>query len=339
MAKVTMQNIADKLEISKSLVSRALSDKYGVSDKMRTKIWLTAVEMGYKASKPDKTPAKSANTPFTISILLRRDIFTDTTFYHEILAGIEGAVREKKMLLTLTIVEDSDTTIINARNIQSDGVLVLGLMTVENVAALMATGKAVVLLDTFNPSYKVDRISSNNFDGCYRATDYIIEHGHKHICFVGDIDYSFSFINRRNGFKARVAESMDELTITEVLEPREREDVPFSVSQLRKVLNLPDRPTALVCANDAVALIAYDVIRECGLSIPQDISVIGFDNNAKAETLQPGLTTLNVPKVAMGRLAVERLLEQMSCQREYVEYTQLDVDLVERDSVAFYRDT
>ena len=337
--KVTMQDIADKLNISKSLVSRALSDKYGVSDRMRTKIRLTAVEMGYKAPKPRKsTPKKDPKATFTISILLRRDIFADTTFYHEMLNGIESAVREKNMLLTLTIVEDSDTSIISPRNIQSDGVIVLGLMTVQNVAALMATGKAIVLLDTFNPSYKVDRISANNFDGCYRATDYILERGHRRVCFVGDIGYSFSFINRRNGFKARVSEESDGLLVREVIGPREFEDSPFCIAQLREALSADNRPSALICANDAVAAKVYNVAREMGLSIPDDISIIGFDNNARSAALTPGLTTLNVPKTAMGRLAVERLLEQMARQRDYVEYTQLDVNLVERESVAYYRD-
>ena len=335
-AKVTMQDIADRLNISKSLVSRALADKYGVSDGMRTKIRLTAVEMGYQMTK--NTHVKSrAMSNHTISVLVRRDVFNDIAFYKEMLNGIEQAVREKNMLLSLIIVEENDATIINTRNIRSDGIVVLGLMSTENIAAVMAMGKAIVLLDTFDPHYRVDRISSNNFDGCYSATDYVIRRGHRHICFVGDLSYSFSFLNRRNGFKARVAECTEPIRVTEVLEPRANEQEPFCIPQLRQVLSATDRPTALVCANDTIAEQAYVILADMHLSIPKDVSVIGFDNNRKAQTMQPALTTLSVPRVAMGRLAVERLWKQISeriagCHHA-VEYTQVDVDLIERDSV------
>lgn len=331
--KVTMLDIANRLGVSKSLVSRALSDKYGVSDEMKTKIRLTAIEMGYKVPNYARN-RRTGSAPYSISILLRRDIFTDTTFYNEILNGIESAVREKKMLLHLTIVEDNDTCAINTQNIYCDGIIVLGLMTIQNVAAVLTTGKAVVLLDTFNPSYKVDRISSNNFAGCYRSTDYMIACGHKHICFVGDINYSYSFINRWNGFRARVSESKkDGVVYSKAIGLLSDPDCPFCIDDLRSVLQQPDRPTALVCANDAVARYAYPVIKEMGLSIPHDISLIGFDNVRQSANLQPPLTTMNVPKYQMGHLAVEQLFERMAKRHDFIAYTQLDVELVERDSV------
>ena len=335
--KVTLQDIADRLNISKSLVSRALADKYGVSDSMRTKIRLTAVEMGYQM--PQSVHSKSHAVPnHTISVLVRRDVFNDIAFYKEMLNGIEQAVREKNMLLSLIIVEEDDSTIINTRNIRSDGILVLGLMSTENIAAVMAMGKAIVLLDTFNPHYRVDRISSNNYSGCYRATDYVLQRGHQHVCFVGDPSYSYSFTSRYEGFKARMAECTDPIRVTEVLEPRSSEQEPCSIPQLRRVLSAPDRPTALVCANDTVAELAYGILADMNLSIPKDVSIIGFDNSSRAQTLEPALTTLNVPRVVMGRLAVERLWKQiserMAARYHAVEYTQIDVDLIERGSVA-----
>ena len=335
--KVTMQDIANRLNISKSLVSLALADKYGVSDSMKTKIRLAAVEMGYEIPHPKKRKNQD-DTNNTISILMTRHTFNDFAFYQEILNGIEQTMYEKQILLSLVLVDENDSEIINTRNIRSDGVIVLGYVSEENYAAIMSLGKAVVLLDTFSPLYHVDRISSNNFCGSYNATDYVIRAGHRHICFVGDPEYAFSFADRYQGFLARVRESSSTVRISEVMGASEGVDIPFLVNSLREILFQEDRPTALVCANDVVAEITYNLLREQNLSIPKDISVIGFDDNANSKTLEPPLTTMKVPRFAMGKLAVEQVWKQLNeknrNQKHNVEFIQLDVELVERKSIA-----
>jgi len=109
--------------------------------------------------------------------------------------------------------------------------------------------------------------------------------------------------------------------------------IPFSKKQFRNVMKNPNHPTALVCANDITAFEVYNELSGLGLRIPEDVSVVGFDNLLKCDWVTPALTTVNIPKAAMGERAVDILLNRIEQPESACEQILIGTTIKTRDSV------
>ena len=273
MKKITLKVIADMLGVSQTMVSRALSDKYGVSEDMRVKIRLTALDLGYFPS--DKIKRVKSNA---VTVVINRYDFNDNKFYLKLIESIEREINIKKMSLVLNIVDNGNNDVPHSIAYKkTDGIIVMGRITSAHFSKFLGFSIPTVLLDTPEYYNNVDIVYANNFYGSYEATDYIINHGHKRIAFVGSPDFAFSFSERLRGYKACVEEYKSSgITAFYVTDSYDGYEVPFSVKEAKKVLSPSNGITAVVCANDPVALLIYKIAAEMGLTVPQDISVIGF---------------------------------------------------------------
>ena len=341
MKKVTLQVIADELQLSKSLVSKALSNQNGVSEETREKVRLTAIKLGYPTNSSGVFvhSSKTGN----IAVLIPRVDLDDLEYWGKIIKSIESELSKKSFSLILSGVDPAVSTregipgCITVRKV--DGAFVLGLMPTAYILAVLSTGVPVVLIDSFNMELKLDHVLAENFLGGYDAARYVLERGHCRIGFVGDVEYSISFEERFRGFTTAIREYRKENSVAEIEEfqitdSRGDSRIPFSIDQCREVLRGNGRPTALICANDPIAFDVLQLLEDMKIRCPEEISVIGFDNTGKCDWVSPALTSVDVCKEAIGARAVEMLLRRMTDPQLRPEHILITTQIVSRASVA-----
>lgn len=175
-------------------------------------------------------------------------------------------------------------------------------------------------------------VGTDNWQGAYQATRYLLELGHRRIGFLAGLAEFTSAHERLNAFKAAHTDC-GVLFDPDCVRPgnfNQRDGYEAAGA----LLDLPERPTAIFATNDLSAFGAYDAARARGLRIPDDVSIMGFDDVAQAAYMHPPLTTVRQPMLAMGRLAAELLLERVSAPNSPAQRSVLPVELVVRASCA-----
>lgn len=338
--KVTMQMIADELNISKSLVSKALANKPGVKDETRDKIREVAAQMGYTTNSSVMTVSTSETG--NIAVLLPREDIKDLGYWGKVIHGIEKELDTKEfsmilsgMNLQLPTSEALPSCITDHR---VEGVFILGRIPPSYVLAVHSMGIPLVLVD---PMYKVkgpklDYVMAENYEGGYEAAYYLLDNGHRSIGFVGDITYSLSFKDRYRGFVDAVKDYADnkdiDVKMTTLINKRDSE-VPYCSQQVDKIFEEGRIPEGLVCGNDPVAFEVLEIMKKNNIFCPENISVIGFDNVNKSEWMNPSLTSVDACKVTIGKRAVHLMLRRLKNPDIRPEHIMITTQIIKRSSV------
>jgi LacI family transcriptional regulator len=313
---VTMQDIAEHFGVSKVTVSKALNDKEGVSDELKNKIVQAAEEMGYRMN----TIAKSlkTNSTFNIGVIIPEQ-FTNTgnyhhnnenvSFYMDFYQVVSKALYEENYAAILHILsaEDEEENILPRlyRENKVDGFIVLGQVAHSYVEKLQETKLPIVYLDFYGEYLEMDSITSDNFAGCYMLTNYLIHNGHKDIAFVGNIFSTSSIQDRFLGCYKSLLEHKIKLPEDHILSDRDQK------GRYIKLVYPEKMPTAFVCNCDQVANIVIRELQQKGYRIPEDISVVGFDNSLYSAMSTPTITTVEVDTAGMAHEAVRLLLRKL----------------------------
>lgn len=334
--KVTMQRLADHLGVSKFVVSRALSGKKGVSLSTRDRVLRLATQMGYftnnnvRLGAPvvsasvdnEETPAKQ-----NVMVLMPNIRFQtkDSSYWGRILEGI--SIELEKLGYGMVIITDNTVeqlvTILNPQGFM--GMIGVGMISTQLLLEVHRLGIPIVLVDHEDPLVPSDTLFVHNYELMGRMTDYLIGLGHSQIRFIGSIQYARSFRERWLGFRDRMEERGICTPGDDWVKPLEDKD------DLKKCRIMP---TAFVCANDALARDAMGWLGEMGLSVPHDVTVVGFDNIQEAAQLKPPMTTVHTEKEYMGRRAVEMLIWRLNHKSYPMERLLVSGQLVIRESAA-----
>ena len=333
---ITVSDIAQAIGCSPSAVSRALNNKPGIGEGMRSRIRLTAMDMGYRFKKTaQQTAAHPKN--HTISVVITRENFADENFYRTVIHGIESVLNEENISFFLSIVEKNAPYDImeHFRQLRPEGTLVFGLVSPQILTDIMMLGIPMVLVDTVNLNFHADRITVDNERGGYDVVHYLWQEGHRRISFLGDINFSKNVLQRYEGGQ-RFLHRQNRALIPAggIVQMELSGAVRLDEDKFAELMHRPHAPTAVFCANDRIAFEVYRAAQNIGLRIPQDLSVVGFDDVEKCEWVQPALTSVNVPKFEMGRKAVHALLERIRYPDAVTSLLQLDATLRIRHSVA-----
>jgi len=334
--RISAKDIAKKFGCSPSTVSRVLNDKPGISEEVRTELRLKAIEMGYDfGSVYCRQRKKQNNTVKLISIIVTRDNFIDESFFRKIIREIEQVLYSKSIGVNFTIIEKEDGMVFSIlKRLHPEGAIVFGLLSKKSITESVFGGYPIVLVDTPKMSIKVDRITINNYHGCYEAAEFLMENGHRKITFLGDVTFSDSIMERFRGCKDYVISNGGEFIDSEGIVSMEMSGyVNIDYRKFQNLLESQNPPTAVVCANDRTAFEIYKLIENMGKKIPDDLSVIGFDNVEKSKWMSPPLTTVNVPKKELGQESVKMLLERIMYKDKVTSLLRLDTNLIVRESV------
>jgi DNA-binding LacI/PurR family transcriptional regulator len=335
---VKLIDIARSSGVSLATVSLVLNKKPGVSEATRTLVLDTASNLGYK---PKPTKIGRQRDLQSLGLIIRAepndaDKGRSNVFYSHVIAGIENTCREKHITLLLTsiLVDENNIPVELPRLLmdnRAEGYLLVGIEVntfLDN--ALQDSGVPAVLVDAYSNLHPYNSVITANQEGTYNSVKYLLDRGHRKIGFIGGWDGSFpSFQDRRNGYQKCLADNgSPEVFFADTT--TQREDI---YKATYKLLSENREITALVGVNDDTAITAINVLLELGYRVPDDISVIGFDDILSAETMNPPLTTMRIDKTSMGQLAVELLSFQKQKPDSNPVSIWIHPVLVERNSV------
>ncbi|WP_026487095.1 LacI family DNA-binding transcriptional regulator [Caldanaerobius polysaccharolyticus] len=337
--KVTMKDIAKKLNISINAVSLALNDKVGVSEDTRNLVIKTADEMGYFEENPS---FMVKNHLKNICILIEERNFRDTYFYTKVILGIENEAKKNNYDVLVNFMNKDNFQVpssIESRKVA--GILIVGTIMDEYLKTLLSYNIPLVLVDHASFTISTDAVLTQNIPGSYIATKYLIDKGHKEIGFFGEIDFSLSFKERWLGFNEAMRNAgliVDPMLNVNpgycVVENVEQYVLSKNYREVANIISKMDKlPSAWVCSNDNAAITLYNALSILDIKVPDDISVVGFDDIDLCNIVTPHLTTIRVNKELMGVKAVKRLLWRMDNPEEPHDNIRMEVKLIERNSV------
>ncbi|ANY72742.1 LacI family transcriptional regulator [Paenibacillus ihbetae] len=345
--KVTMQQIADHLGLSKFAVSKALSGKPGVSLETRERIVSVATQLGYFANKAPKNGSRKSEAAGsqtaareTVIVLVPNVRYQtrDSMYWGRIIDGItiELERRDMGMVIVTDQFKDSFANLINPAGVK--GIIGVGFISSQLLLEIRSLGIPFVLIDHEDPLIPSDALFMNNVECIRRAASYLIGCGHRKLQFVGNIRFSRSFADRYQGYRAILEEHGIPLGQNEELLRLEGENRSELTEALEGILGRMDElPTAFVCANDSIAICVMTVLGRMDVAVPEQCSVTGFDNIEDAVCSSPSLSTIHVHKEALGQRAVESLLRRVEQPDSPLEKILLAGDFVIRNSTAYAR--
>lgn len=349
--KITMQHIADAVGVSKYVVSKSLSGKAGVNPATRERVRQAAVRLGYRFQARAEQigegdqPQQAADKA-TVVVLLPNIRFQarESDYWGRI---VDGVTRELESLGLGGIVItdqtiDSFLSIVKKDNIR--GFIGVGEIADQVLQEVSRLRVPLVLIDHDDPLVQADELFANNRECVFQLAGHLIALGHRELRFVGNIRYAKSFYSRWSGFKDALEEHGIALPAADdplaALQGQSRQE---HTDELRSILELErdqgTLPTALVCANDAIAIAAINALRMMGMSVPEEMSVTGFDNIEEAYQTLPRLTTVNVEKEMLGRRAAQLLYSRMRTPEFPKETVYMNASPVYRESACAPRKT
>ncbi|TWW13342.1 GntR family transcriptional regulator [Dellaglioa algida] len=172
----------------------------------------------------------------------------------------------------------------------------------------------------------------NDFNGSELETEHLIKNGHEKILGVFKVDDKQGLL-RMNGFVQAYMEHADSSYQSEILMYRSTDPLQNIYQKIEKILHRSDRPTAIVCYNDQLAIKLMDIVKSMDMEIPEDVSIVGFDDYQLSKYMSPKLTTIRHPKEKMGRQAAKMLLEMIRGKNTKIESVVYEAKLVSRESV------
>lgn len=335
--KVKISDIAQKSGVSVSTVSLALNNKPGVSEETRARIFDIANSLEYPI-KPTPTSLRGSGLT-TIGMVVKSETNLPpqaNPFYSKVIIGIEDGCRRKGInLLFATLPVDGDNYPLETPSMISsdmvDGLLMVGTFVDETLTSLPGrVTPPIVLVDGYSSTDRYDTVVSDNFRAAYQAVEYLIHRGHRHIGLVGGYVKSYPSVrDRRNGY----LRAMKENGLGDVYIASFSHIGSLGYKETIQLLQEHPEITALFCVNDDVGCNALRAVKDLGKSVPDDISIVGFDDTYLAISVHPSLTTVHVDTVVMGHAAVSLLSLRLENPDSARMTLTIHPTLVERDSV------
>jgi LacI family transcriptional regulator len=326
----TIMDVARETGVSYSTVSRALSGYEFVKPSTRDKVLKAAEKMGYVPNQQARSLAGGRSN--LIGVLVPG---LTNGYISEIIRGIDEELTNSNYNLILYTTHRyhgrESSYVATIMNGAADGlILVVPLLSTAYLDALREQNFPYVLVDQSDTAEKSSIVNATNWQGAYDATRYLIELGHRRIGFIAGLSELSGSVERLEGYRAALHEQHIPVRHDYIVEGQFIESGGYRAMQ--KLLNLAEMPTAIFAANDLSAFGAMDAIRERGLHIPEDISIVGFDDIAQAAFVYPKLTTVRQPLEEMGRVGVRMLLQNVANPDGSPRRTTLQTELIVRES-------
>ena len=338
MAK-TLKDVAEAAGVSSATASLVLNGRADgrVSADLVGRVEEAAARLNYRPN----LVARSLRTQESKTIgIISNDVAT-TPFAGAMLSGAQEVAWRNGWLLLLVnsngdaAMEKAAVRSLIQRNV--DGFIYAAMFHQEIETPDYLYGQKVILLDCVDSAKKFDSVVPNEYQGATDAVQYLVDQGHTRIAHISTNENVIASRERLKAFKDVLKANNLNFNSDYVAEVADSNSID-GYAGTQKLLALKELPTAIFCYTDRMAMGAYEAITEAGLSVPKDISVVGFDNQLNiADALRPPLTTLQLPHFEMGAWAATRLLEAIDPENSEPLKQKGQViacPLVIRDSVA-----
>ncbi|MCD4671750.1 MAG: LacI family transcriptional regulator [Anaerolineaceae bacterium] len=335
MATVTIRDVAREAKVSPGTVSRAMNDSPLVSEATRQRILEVVKTLNYS---PNLTARKlSLGKTLTISVVLP---FLTRPAYTERLNGVIATLNSSHYDLTIHAVQSPDQRDVIFQDVihhkRSDGVLIISLPSKDSEVEFLSNAEIpIILIDAFHPELNMlDQVFIDDIEGGKMATRHLIEHGHKKIGYIGDIfDTPFRFSSSRDRYRGyRLALKDADIPFFDEYYAEDEHGRLEARHLALKMLNSNHPPTAIFAYSDTTAWGVMEAAQELGVKIPEDLSLIGFDDIELAEYLK--LTTIHQPLFDSGQRGMELLLDKLESPQKNAVQEKQNIQLIIRQTTA-----
>lgn len=329
---VVMADIAKKLNISNVTVSKALADKEGVSEELREKIKQVANEIGYRYNSAAKSLKEGLN--YNIGIIIpERYIDVGASFYWQMYKKVADELMKSNYYAVFEMLKTSDEQqsvmpkMVNDSKV--DGVIVLGQVKKDYFNMIKSIPVPVVFMDFYEKDNNQDFIVTDNVYSMYLLTSHLIEMGHKDIGFVGNMKSTSSIQDRYLGYMKALIENDIDIAKCQKWYISDRTNEGEYID-----LELPETlPTAFVSNCDKMAYELIGKLSKEGYRVPEDISVVGFDNYVFSMEGVISVTTVEVDMKTMAQAAVDIVLKRINNAKIGRGIRQISGKIIYKDSV------
>ena len=337
MAEVSIKEVARMAGVSIATVSRCVNNPEKVTEKTRLKVQKAILETGYSPN----TLAQSFRRGRTNLVMVVLPSIGDP-FFTDVMRGIRTAAKAKGYSV---VIEETQFNTMTADEIgamlvskQTDGIILLASMSPFGTEILSAKSRRrlpiVIGCETISPELaEFPSVHIDNVAAAKEATNYLISQGHRRIAMIYGQASSLLTKDREYGYRATMKQAR--LAIEEGWVVEGELSIEGAIRATRKLLNHQHRPTAVFCANDEMAIGCLHAVKSAGLHVPDDISVIGFDDIRYAEVTDPPLTTIGQPAEEIGERVMYRLCREIEDGRNGETTPEIvPHELIVRQSVA-----
>lgn len=339
MAKaVRMADIAKVMGVSTVTISKALADQKGVSEELRVKIKEKAQEMGYKTASTRYRERSGGSRSYTFGVIVsERFLAKYESFYWNLYQEVAKAATQRGCFTMLEVLKAGDEEqlimpkLLNER--KAEGLIIIGKPLQGYLDKLIGLiDMSFILLDFPDRNGVYDSVISNGYFGMYRMTNYLFDRGHRKIAFVGSVYYTDSITDRFFGYLKALGEHGIALRNDWVLHDRNPETGQWKEGDRWQ---LPEEmPTAFACNNDVAAAMLVNELEKRGYRVPQDISVVGYDNYQPPRLCDVRITTYEVDMPEMANQTINNLICKISGESYRHGVTIVDGRIIEKDSVS-----
>jgi LacI family transcriptional regulator len=316
LKKITIQDVAKELNLSRNTVAKALSNSDTVAYETRYVVIKKAYEMGYSKLSPIvlnefKVKDRLEKTK-TVVVFARREL---STFWNRIIMGISDELNKNNCKLQFNFIsEEDEANHILPLDMQSEmnGIIILSVFSKSFLQLILKKDVPVVFLDGPSDVYEIAELGDVLLFEGKNSTRVITEHmllqGMKKIGFIGDISYCRTIADRYEGYMTALKkygiEPEEQFVINKHVEHKyyRQEEITNALEKLQEM------PEAFVCANDDIAKDVMLFLKKKGIKVPQEVAVTGFDDKEEVELLSPSLTSVHIGNQRMGRRLVQILI-------------------------------
>jgi DNA-binding LacI/PurR family transcriptional regulator len=328
--KASIYDVAKKAGVSVVTVSRVINNASTVRQTSRDKVMKAIKELNYQPNSAAQSLARGKTN--VIGLLIPN--LTDP-FIMEVVDSVDRELEKKGYFLALSVIDKSDDSTVRSNFLfqhdRVDGILILTpIFEDDYVTSLKNKNIPFVIMDNQLFPFTVSSIVVDNFKGGYDVTRHLLELGHLKFGCIGGPEEFLSARHRIDGFNAALAE----VGIEPYKNNRGEFDITTGYDITKKWVEDKELPTAIICGDDHIAFGAIDALRENGLRVPEDVSVVGYDDHPFASKLHPHLTTVKQPAVEIGVKGVEALFNAMNGKEKQHVVVKLPPELIIRHTTS-----
>ncbi len=343
--RVTLQEIADALGISRNTVSRALNNSASVSAETRKKICQMATSMGYKQfSSIDTSVITTEGNDLSAEKKSEIALFTHSFpgvshSGNRLLEAFQNRVDSLGYKITINIIKDNDIDHLSLpSNFSLDnvaGILCIELFSEKYSQFLCNLNVPILFIDTpviQHLDLAADTLYMENLSSVYRLIDSFIQNGKTKISFVGDRFHCQSFYERWQAYVSAMTDNginVDARTCILDDDSSPYHDTDYLATRIGELGTMPE---VFFCANDFLAICTVKALRQLGQKVPEDVLVCGFDNAPEATIIDPALTTVKIHSSSMGFIAADILLSRITCPDAPFKKTYVETNIIIRES-------
>ncbi|MDC7301916.1 LacI family DNA-binding transcriptional regulator [Agathobacter ruminis] len=336
--RVTLQQIAKELGLSRNTVSRALNNSQNVSAETRALIYEKAQEMGYKQFI-EPTIDNSSQSNFEIA-LFTQSFPGSSHSGSKLLEAFQHKINQMGYKFSINIIRDQEIRQLsfpaNFNKSHVAGILCLEMFSVDYCQFLCRSEIPMLFVDTPAISKAIlpdsDKLYMENFVSTHRLISSLIQSGCRHISFVGDRYHCQSFYERWQAYQLALTDAGIPIDLSLCILADDTSPYSDPNWLCEQIANLPVLPDAFFCANDFLSLSCYKALRFLGKKVPDDTMLCGFDDAPEASLLDPGLTTVHIHNQSMGILAAELLLSRIKNPAIPYRTSYVDSEIIYRGS-------